>query len=803
MNLFHNPDNYSEQIKRALITLYGYQEEEEQSSQMTRYKNDIGFNAFDALSLSPLAKKVISGYELSSYELDKAAKSLQKYRNQLSSAGIDLPKYVEPTILTPNSITKTSDNLLELSFPYSKRLVDSVKTIPGTRYNPESKTWKLTRIDNNSLNILKKVAQENNFVYSVEARNIIDNYKQEEFKPAIIKPTKVVDYINGLFVISFPFSYETLGKVKEIYGAKYNGISKTWSVQIDIEKKFEAFKKFVMTSGFSLTSNAQDEYNKLDKSYSGQKTTKAELSVLSKSASSDLEIPGLGGKLRPFQKAGVEYVLKAKRAFIADEMGLGKTVQALAALEADKAFPALVVCPATLKYNWEREATKWLPKRSISVIGKEENFNSDVTIINYDLLKKYQEELKSKHFIAIIFDESQYCKNYKAQRTQLATELAKGCRLRLALTGTPILNRPQELLSQLQILDRINDMGGFWEFAKRYCGAIKTRYGWDFSGSANTEELHKKLRETCYIRRDKKEVLPELPEKTRVKIPMEIDNKTEYKNAEKDLISFLQKKAIEDQEFKESLKGKTDEEQKQLKKQREDQTAYKASRAEQLVKIETTKQMAAKGKLNSVKEWIQDFLETGQKLVVFGTHKDIVNDISTSFNAPKITGDTSIEDRQKAVDNFQNDPKTNLIVANIQAGGTGLTLTASSNVAFIEQGWNPGTHDQAEDRVHRIGQKDAVTAYYFLGKDTIDENINDLIEEKRDVVSSVTDGKSSGDVSIIKELSESIQRKKNNPLRKKENKEEDTTFYKLIFGGICLLTFILVLKHIGAKNGQS
>jgi len=163
-----------------------------------------------------------------------------------------------------------------------------------------------------------------------------------------------------------------------------------------------------------------------------------------------------------------------------------------------------------------------------------------------------------------------------------------------------------------------------------------------------------------------------------------------------------------------------------------------SERAEHLFRIETLKQKAAMGKLDESVEWIENFLESGEKLVIFATHKEIIRRIAEKFNCKSITGETSLKERQAIVDDFQNNPDTKLIVLNIKAGGVGLTLTAASNVLFLEFPWTPGDLEQAIDRCHRIGQQNSVTAWFFVGKDTIDEEIIEMIGIKQNVVSQVT-----------------------------------------------------------------
>lgn len=551
----------------------------------------------------------------------------------------------------------------------------------------------------------------------------------------------------NLIEIRFDYNAGLVSAVKsEVSGVRFQKYPPLWWIKLAIEVE-KPLLKFADRWDFTVDEDLTKAFEALH--------VASEAKIISSEASvADVEVSGLGGTLLPFQKAGVAYASAARRTFIADEMGLGKTIQALATVQNLRAFPLLIVTPASLKLNWQREAQKWLPGKTICVLkGKTgEQCEGDVVILNYDILDKRAEELAITKWQSVIFDESHYLKNYKAKRTERAKELAKGIPNRFLLTGTPVLNRPQELLSQLGILGRLDQMGGFWEFAKRYCKAYKTRYGWDMSGVSNLEELATKLRACCFLRRTKAQVLPELPEKRRTYLTMEIDNRREYSKAESDLIVWLARRAADDLAFNKSLKDLPEEEKQRRRDERGQEAAHKAQRAEQLVKIEVAKHLAAQGKLAAVLEWIEDFLESGEKLVVFASHRDIVQSVAEKFSAASITGETPLEQRQKAIDDFQGNPDTKLLVLNIQAGGVGITLTAASNVAFLELGWNPATHDQAEDRTHRIGQKNAVTAWYFIAQNTIDERIAALIEAKRRVVAGVT-GDEEG---IVKELTSEL-----------------------------------------------
>lgn len=463
------------------------------------------------------------------------------------------------------------------------------------------------------------------------------------------------------------------------------------------------------------------------------------------------------GVLRPFQVTGVLYAIEKKRTFIADEMGLGKTLQALVATRSLEAYPCLILCPNSLKFNWRNEIEKWLPSASHYVFTPSNLLslsigtvpeNLQFYILNYDLLKQTFDDLKKIPFKAIILDESHYLKNENALRTSFVHKLSKQVEYIFCLTGTPTLNRPMELISQLKIMRRMSDFGGEGKFIDMFC--VKG-YGGRLIAVKDLDILNFRLRETCYIRRNKKDVLKELPEKQKSIIPIEIDNRNEYIKAETSLIYHLKSEA---NKFG-TLDGFLDE-----SKQR-----YMANA---LVRIETLKLLTARGKLKSILEWVEDFLESGEKLVIYAHHIEIQKAIfeyfdkqkSEEFNVATLFSEQEILERQNNVDKFQIDVNCKLMVCSLQLGGLGITLTAASNVAFVELGWNPATHDQAEDRVHRIGQRDAVMAYYFLGEETIDDDIYALIQKKKIVVDATHEGNNpSAQMSILSQLIDKLRRK--------------------------------------------
>jgi len=630
-----------------------------------------------------------------------------------------------------------SDNTLSIQFDYNPQIVSGVKTIPGRRWNGERKLWEIELKKDSSQPTLDFFQE---FEFPVE-KEILDKIKifcnGKKENPYKIK----LEGIRLSFL--FPYNPSIINDIKLIDGKKFNPISKIWTVVLDrisykkVQDFISKYPEFEIDNGvFELIKKIEKEVEDYVKSVSKN-------IELSGSYDTDFDVTGLneGCVLRPFQKVGVEYAVKNKKIIIGDEMGLGKTVMALASIRYMNLTPTLVICPNSLKYNWKREFEKWTQYK-VCVIDSNTVLSNDfdVMVINYDIVKKQSENLGKMGFKAIIMDESHYLKSRKAQRTEAVRKLTKGIDYLIMLTGTVILNRPIELTSQLEILSKLDSFGGWWKFAQRYCDAHRSRFGLDVSGAKNLDELHTKLRATCYIRRNKSEVLKELPAKQRCSITLPITNQSEYKKAEADVINYLRNESNVAVDFEQSISHLSEEEQREARKAQREQRAAAAERAEHLVKINMLKQLSVKGKMKAAIEWVQDFLESGEKLVLFAYHRETIDELSKTFNCDKIDGSVSAEERQKVVDRFQNDPNVKLIVLNLKAGSVGLTLTASSNVAFLEYGWTPAEHDQGEDRVHRIGQDNSVMAWYLSGENTIDHDIHDLIEEKRFITNAVNKG---------------------------------------------------------------
>jgi len=353
----------------------------------------------------------------------------------------------------------------------------------------------------------------------------------------------------------------------------------------------------------------------------------------------------------------------------------------------------------------------------------------------YDIVHAHRTRLSLRRPRALILDESHYVKNPRARRTQAVRRLAEGLApdaLRLALTGTPVMNHAEELIPQLRIIGRLEDFGSGARFARR------------FEGIGAEERIHWHLRRRCFVRRSKADVLPQLPAKRQVPVPVSLDNEREYRLAEEDVIAWLREQPLDLRELESKVAA--------------------ALRAERLAQLNALRRLASRGKGNAAMTWIEDFLASDEALVVFAGHREMQERLIERFpDALHLLGRDSIMAREAAVQAFQAG-EGQLLVCATRVAGQGITLTRASNVAFLDLEWTPAMHDQAEDRCHRIGQHDAVTAWYLLAADTIDETMIELISRKRGIVGAVTDGRRDESEalvqSVVRELRSSKPRRR-------------------------------------------
>lgn len=430
----------------------------------------------------------------------------------------------------------------------------------------------------------------------------------------------------------------------------------------------------------------------------------------------------------PYQREGICFGLNKKKLLIGDEPGLGKTLQSIGIVDTANAYPALVICPSSLKINWQREFEKFTDKKALVLDNATRTAwpyflqmgMFHVAIVNYESLRKYfvwdinssdrrSFRLKNvvfndaiKVFRSVIIDESHRVKDPSAQQTIFTRGIVEGKDFRILLSGTPVVNRAEDLVSQLSIMGRLQEFGGRAKFLA------------DYGENENLDDLSRRLYGCCMIRREKAKVLTQLPDKTRTDLYVDISNSEEYRLAQADLAEYLRR-------YTECT----------------DRDIRRKMRMEALVKFMTLRALSAKGKVKQAIDFIRVFLDSGKPLILFCSYHEIVDELCKAFpKAVRVTGRDNATTKQAAVDAFQKgDAK--LIICSIKAAGVGLTLTASSNVAFVEFPWTYADCCQCEDRAHRIGQRDNVTCYYLIGRGTIDTVLYNIIHRKKSIANQI------------------------------------------------------------------
>lgn len=372
-------------------------------------------------------------------------------------------------------------------------------------------------------------------------------------------------------------------------------------------------------------------------------------------------------ELKDYQRAGVEFIKDNYQILLADEMGLGKTATALKGIE-DRLQEErqLVVCPASLKYNWCEEIKIWL-----GLDVEPDNLTDfPIAVTNYERLKDSFAEIKAQHFGGVIFDEAHYMKNKDSIRSIYGRKVGWMYPYVLLLTGTPMVSGPVDLAPLLDCLGLIDEFGGYFKFYQRYCDPLKTRYGWDYSGSSYKSELKRKLK-PFLLRRTKKEVGIKLPPKNIVKVPVCRLN----------------------QDF-----------------------------ASDFSTMERNQRFVNEVKLSFALGFLDNLLMQGKRPVVFVHHRDLMEELMDRYKdiAVNVVGGQSMDKRNKNVHDFQN-LKKNMIVCSLQASAVGLTLTSSDTAVFLEYLWSPSVLQQAMDRVHRITQGNPVTIYELYCKGSIED----------------------------------------------------------------------------------
>ena len=437
----------------------------------------------------------------------------------------------------------------------------------------------------------------------------------------------------------------------------------------------------------------------------------------------------LADGLFPHQIDGVAFLLGRRRAILADDMGLGKTRQAIVSLRhLAPDGPYLVVCPASVKRNWAREIEVVLPGASVAVVEGSAPVDEDAAwvVLNYDILGRHRDALEQRRWAALVFDEAHYLKNHTSARSKLARSLTETASAAAAapplivqlLTGTPLTSRPRDLFVLLQLAG--HPLGrSFLAFARRYCAAEKGELGWKTGGASNIDELTVQLHGVM-LRRSKDDVLA-LPPKIRTWVPVTVPPATGVRAIRK-VVALLT--------------GKTDGMGPVV------QVIDPRKRGRLLAFLVEARQALALAKTTTTLDFVRGAIDQGEKVIVFSCFDGPIRTLARELGSAAVvlTGKTPGSTRQTIVDLFQHEDDVRVLLANVVAGGTGLNLTAATQVVFNDLDWVPANHWQAEDRAYRIGQTRTVNVTYFVARDTIDDFVQAVLETKAALVGAIVDG---------------------------------------------------------------
>lgn len=517
--------------------------------------------------------------------------------------------------------------------------------------------------------------------------------------------------------IYFKFDYDPsiVSDVKNIIGRSYIPVTREWVVENDMINSRQ-IRDFINKYEFkAVTDEIVD--------------VKLAINIKLDDFTSQFDFSKLKCKPRDYQYFAINYNLTKKCVINGDDIGLGKTYESIFSVEIGDLFPCLVITLDSVKRHWERSWMK-VNDRNIQVINAGDTFEQgkDVYIINYQGLAKKGEgkniqikykELEEIEFKSIIADESHFLKNPSSLRGKAVKKLAKKVPYVFLLTGTAIMNRPSELINPLQIISVFDSVFGGWNsYIKKFCDAKKTPFGLDISGATNTRELNIILRNNCYFRREKSEVLKYLPDIEQTLLPVEISNKSQYNKAEKNLINYLKE-----------TKGEI--------------SANNAAAAEFLVLRNELRQLVGIGKVDALIEFIDSLLqETQSKIIIFGLHKEPLKKLAQNYGCWLIDGSVNSEDKQLVIDDFKTSTDR-ILVGNMNALGTGTDglQEVSSIMVIFELPDRPGDLDQVIGRLHRSGQVNKVQIYIPVCLKSIDDVLWDNIEAKREVTEAVNSGK--------------------------------------------------------------
>jgi SWI/SNF-related matrix-associated actin-dependent regulator 1 of chromatin subfamily A len=646
------------------------------------------------------------------------------------------------------------DELISISFRFDNEFTKDCQRITGRRWNGVRKV--------NTFPL--ESAPEVKILTTKWGIKVDDGLKQRPQWDAtpLLQPSYNVAVDGNWIAMYFTYKQEIIDSIHDgIPGAAWNDDKRRWQASLINANDAVLFaEQWGLTVEPSLAAEAHK--------YIALANDNFRVSGLIKSE--PFPIPGLQGDLRPYQFSCVEYSVRNNRVIIADAPGLGKGLESLSVMMMKGSLPCVITCKAKLKYTLRDEVWKWFPGSTAMVLNGTEVFpipEVDFIILNYDIAHSWYETLIERGFKSLIIDESHYIKNgkrsltcstpgcthgmkfdtikkcpkckavnvtanrkYSVRRTnavmQMALSLPSDAPI-LGLTATPLDARPRELIRQLEAIDRLDLFGGESKFKYRYCGT-------DGKGAFNLPELHRKLRENCYVRRRVEDVFQDLPPEQYIPRFVEVSDKDmeRYRSVERDVVEYFAQRAAAEAR----AKGSNAEWAAYCKREQ-------LERVKDIVQLSGLRSVLSEIKREPVVEWIKEFDEETdgeEKLIIFGEHINLVDHIYNSFSHEADNFRNS-KNNQNDVVRFQTDPTIRKWIANLQASKEGFTLTAASYVVFTELPWSPTWLTQGLGRARgRASNPHHAIGYPLLVKGTVDEEMWAMLDEKRAVVNAVTDG---------------------------------------------------------------
>ncbi|HLH45660.1 MAG TPA: DEAD/DEAH box helicase [Acidimicrobiales bacterium] len=753
-------------------------------------RNTRGFSAADAPFGHALA--ALPDQRWTPEVLRDAWELLQRYRRQLYDLGVDVAALPEPPDYDAKVVSRQGPrgpwrttrgrdavvgygrahrrgavamafldgDCVMVDSAFDRQVIDAVRAVPGRKWLGAPPLWKVPLTVPGAADRVLAMVDDLGLVVP---EGFTEAVRAQAAHSAAC--AQVVPAVEGGVAVRLPYGHPALDAIRSVPGAGWSPTAECWVVPFD-EIAWAELEEHVAAHGLTVDPGLEAAAANL---MAARRAARA-ASAATAPRQAELVVPGMRPEARRrldgAQVAGIEYLVDhAAGAINADEQGVGKTVVSLCALAVLGRQRTVVVCPAIAKAKWAQEAEAWfedLPtavvdsrraEASQAAVASHRPGGRSVVIVNYEILAAHLETLAAWAPDALVLDEAHRIKSASSASGKAALGLAEAVQRAggsvLCLSGTPMPNRPAELISLLRATGRLDQLGGWLHFVRYYCAGrrvqVRGRQVWDLSGKAHLDQLNRRLRETCMLRRRLRDICPDLVLAPPEIMPVTADPAVmaEYRRAEADIVRYLSEQAAR---LAAEL-GKDPRSAAVLARLR-------TQMAKDAVELAVLRRLVGTAKVQAAVSVAADLLEGGegmaaldddpaeaaQKLVVFAWHHDVVDALVRELDALHIRGEDPRHVRERARQRFQDDPGARVIVCSLGAASEAIELTAASTCLTVEWDWVPKTHAQAVSRLHRRGQRHLVRQLYLTVPGTIDEPMQGVLDTKRDAAAVAIDG---------------------------------------------------------------